>query len=103
MELRHIRYFVMAAEEGSISSAAARLNISQPAVSRQIKDLEDELGTPLFLRTSTGLALTESGELALEQAKLLLAQAGNLIKSVSKAGKKATLKIGYISTALPGF
>ena len=60
MELRHLRYFVMAAEEKNISRAAARLNISQPAVSRQIRDLETELGVPLFDRESNGLKLNEA-------------------------------------------
>ena len=68
MELRHIRYFVMAAEEKSISSAAARLNISQPAVSRQIRDLESELDVPLFERTPGGLILTDAGQVALQHA-----------------------------------
>jgi LysR family transcriptional regulator, benzoate and cis,cis-muconate-responsive activator of ben and cat genes len=58
MELRHLRYFVMAAAERNISRAAARLNISQPAVSRQIRDLEEELGVTLFERETDGLRLT---------------------------------------------
>ncbi|MDC0322818.1 LysR family transcriptional regulator, partial [Verrucomicrobiales bacterium] len=68
MELRHLRYFVMAAEEANMSRAAARLNVSQPAVSRQIKDLEEELGLPLFVREPNGLSLTEGGAAALAHA-----------------------------------
>ncbi|MEM7394971.1 MAG: LysR family transcriptional regulator, partial [Verrucomicrobiota bacterium] len=60
MELRHLRYFVMAAEEKNISRASERLNISQPAVSRQIMDLEEEFGVPLFERLRDGLELTEA-------------------------------------------
>jgi hypothetical protein len=72
MELRHLKYFVAVAEELSFSRAATRLFISQPALSRQIKDLEDELGILLFLRKSNGLTLTEAGKFFLEQAKDIL-------------------------------
>ncbi len=64
MELRRLRCFVMAAEGENISRAVARLNISQPAVSRQIKDLEEEFGVPLFERESNGLRLSSAGEVA---------------------------------------
>ena len=61
LELRHLRYFVTAAEEEQISRAAARLNIAQPALSRQIHSLEQELGVPLFERTPKGLRLSAAG------------------------------------------
>ncbi len=72
MELRHLRYFVTAAEELNISRASSRLRISQPAVSRQIHDLEDELGVELFVRESGGLRLTPAGEAFLPQARDIL-------------------------------
>ena len=61
MELRHIRYFMAAAEELNISRASRRLNVSQPAMSRLVHDLEDELGAPLFVRERFGLRLTAAG------------------------------------------
>ncbi|MFC7337122.1 LysR family transcriptional regulator [Haloferula chungangensis] len=105
MELRHLRYFVMAAAEESISRAAARLNISQPAVSRQIRDLEEELGVPLFDRESSGLSLTEAGLAALPHAQELLRRAGDLKLAMEVFGKpvRKTLRVGFIETALPGF
>lgn len=106
MELRHLRYFVMAAEEGNVSRAAARLNVSQPAVSRQIRDLEEELGVSLFERNPSGLRLTEAGETALVHAGSVLRAAGVLEESMRAfaiGGSKVSLRVGYLPTALPRF
>ena len=105
MELRHLRYFVMAAAEQSISGASARLNISQPAVSRQIRDLEEELGVVLFHRDSSGLSLTEAGQTALSHAQDLLRRAGDLKLAMHGFGNpsRKVLSVGFIETALPGF
>ena len=105
MELRHLRYFVMAAAERNISRAASRLSISQPAVSRQIRDLEAELGVTLFDRESDGLHLTDAGETALAHAKDLLRRTTDLelAMDVFKQPSKRSLRIGFIATALPGF
>ena len=105
MELRHLRYFVMAAEEANISRAAARLNVSQPAVSRRIRDLESELEVTLFDREPQGLRLTSAGEVALGHARTTLRDSTLFIDSMrafSQKGRKTTLRIGFIPTALPG-
>src|ERR1700746_2543447 len=72
MELRHLRYFVTVAEELNVSRASARLRISQPAVSRQLRDLEQELGVDLFDRRNSKLRLTPAGEAFLAHARDLL-------------------------------
>src|SRR5947207_3017739 len=72
MELRHLRYFVTAAEELNVSRASARLRISQPAVSRPLHDLEDELGVELFNRHKSGLELTPAGDTFLAQTHCAL-------------------------------
>ena len=75
MELRHLRYFVAVVEEGSLTTAAGkRLHTSQPSLSRQIRDLEDEVGADLLLRSVHGVQLTESGQAFLDHARLALAQ-----------------------------
>src|SRR3954451_5211124 len=82
MELRHLRYFVTVAEELNVSRASARLRISQPAVSRQLRDLEEELGVALFHREKSGLKLTPAGETFLAHARDLLRRSGDAVKQM---------------------
>ena len=72
MELRVLQYFVTAAEEKSITKAGKMLHVTQPTISRQIKDLEFELGTPLFIRGHHTLELTEKGKVLQEMAREIL-------------------------------
>src|SRR5438128_9994610 len=75
MELRHLRYFVAVAEAGSLSVAAERrLHTSQPSLSRQIRDLEEEIGAQLMTRTARGIELTPAGRAFLDHARLVLSQ-----------------------------
>ena len=75
MELRHLRYFIAVAEEGSLLTAAQRrLNTSQPSLSRQIRDLESEIGVKLLERQARGVALTSAGQVFLDHARLALLQ-----------------------------
>jgi LysR family hca operon transcriptional activator len=75
MELRHLRYFIAVAEAGSLTAAAARkLHTSQPSLSRQIRDLEDEVGTRLLTRRARGIELTPAGRAFLEHARSALSQ-----------------------------
>ncbi|MEM1157521.1 MAG: LysR substrate-binding domain-containing protein [Verrucomicrobiota bacterium] len=106
VELRHLNYFVMTAEEGSVNRASKRLFVSQPAVSRQIRDLEDELGVLLFFREPTGLSLTPAGEIALLHARDILMKAEGLqttLQTFASSHARHRLKVGYLPTALPGF
>src|SRR3954463_13320764 len=75
MELRHLRYFIAVAEEENVSRAALKLHVSQPGISRQIRDLEDELGFQLFERSAKSLKLTEAGKLFLTEALAVLQRA----------------------------
>ena len=68
MELRHLRYFVAAAEAENVSRAAVKLHVSQPGISRQIRDLEAEIGFPLFERSPKSLKLTEAGKVFWDEA-----------------------------------
>ena len=72
MEIRVLRYFLETAREGNITRAAERLHVTQPTMSRQLKDLEDELGTKLFIRTNYALRLTDAGMLLRNRAEDIL-------------------------------
>jgi DNA-binding transcriptional LysR family regulator len=101
MELRDLRYFVAIAQHGTVSRAAEQLHVSQPALSEQIRKLEDELGTPLFTRTSRGVLLTDAGEAFLPHARSVLAQADAAVESVHLVahGLVGTLSLGFIDSA----
>jgi len=102
MELRHLRYFVTVAEELNISRASARLRISQPAVSRQLRDLEEELRVALFHREQHGLKLTPAGEAFLAHARDLLRRSGDAVKQMAAFNRPPpeTLTVGYIAPVL---
>ena len=73
MSLSQIRYFVSVAEEGTVARASQRLYVAQPAISRQVRALEEELETPLFSRTPRGMSLLPPGRVFLEHARAILA------------------------------
>ncbi len=95
MELRHLRYFAAVAAHGSFSRAANNLHLTQPALSRQVKDLEEEIGVPLFVRGTNAVTLTEAGEVFYEEARDLLARADQAIQRVRGQAKNETLRVGY--------
>jgi DNA-binding transcriptional LysR family regulator len=105
MELRHFRYFVAAAEELSLRRAAHRLHVSQPALSLQISDLEDELGLKLFERNSRGVELTEAGRAFLLGGRRVLAAAKQAIAQAQEAakGERGRLVIGSIGPLTSSF
>ncbi len=97
MELRHLRYFVGVAETENVSRAAAKLHVSQPALSKQIRNLEDEMGFALFERTAKSVHLTRAGFTFLEHARTLLQLADQAIKEARAVanGGETELHIGY--------
>jgi LysR family hca operon transcriptional activator len=98
MELRHLRYFVAVAEEGSLTVAAKqRLHTAQPSLSRQIRDLEYEVGVPLMSRSVHGVELTAAGKAFLDHARLALAQVDAAVQAARKAAQPAreTFAIGF--------
>src|SRR6185503_15448101 len=101
MELRHLRYFVAIAEEGSFTRAAERLWVAQPGLSSQIRRLESELGVRLFVRHTRGVDLTDAGELFLERARATLAAAdvASATGSDLEAGVVGTVRLGLATEA----
>lgn len=100
MELRHLRYFVAVAEEGSFTVAAERrLHTAQPSLSRQIRDLESELGVPLLLRDSRKVTLTPAGEVFLDHARLALSQVDAACAAARRTARssKSTFSLGFLT------
>jgi DNA-binding transcriptional LysR family regulator len=100
MELRHLRYFVAVAEELHFRRAAERLHVAQPAVSEQVRKLEDELEVQLFDRTPRSVALTDAGAALLTEAYRVLRQAETARFAARSASNGPRLRIGYVPTAL---
>ena len=99
MELRHLRYFVAVAEAGSLKLAAeAKLHTTQPSLSRQIRDLEQEVGTPLFSRSARGVEMTAAGRVLLDHARVVLLQAETAVQSVRQIASptKPTFTLGFM-------
>jgi DNA-binding transcriptional LysR family regulator len=97
MELRHLRYFLAVAEERHFTRAAERLGIRQPPLSRQIRELERELGAPLFHRLTRGVELTESGALLFDDARRILDQIERTRAGVQNRarGETGQLRVGF--------
>lgn len=100
MELKQLEYFLKIADTGSINEAARWLNMSQPPLSYQLRQLEEELSVRLFERTSQGVTLTEAGKLLYDRSENLLNYARSAALEVSKVGKRRTLRIGITSTTV---
>src|ERR1700722_6715842 len=90
MELRHLRYFVAVAEQLSFTKAAQKLRLAQPSLTRQVRNLEDEIGVRLFDRSSNRLALTEEGRLFLFDSKKLLAMCAESVAAVQQMNRGET-------------
>jgi LysR family transcriptional regulator, hca operon transcriptional activator len=100
MELRHLRYFIAVADELSFTRAAQRLHTAQPSLSQQIRNLEDEVGTPLFERTRRKVELTDAGKVFLAEARLVVAQADRAVARARQVGQgRATVTIGFVPAA----
>jgi LysR family transcriptional regulator, hca operon transcriptional activator len=99
MELRHLRYFIAVVEEGGLTAAAERrLHTSQPSLSRQIRDLELEVGAALLTRTPHGVELTPAGRAFLDHARLSVAQANTAVEAARRAARpaKPTFEVGFL-------
>ncbi len=98
MELRQLRYFVAVAEDLHFGHAAQRLRIAQPALSRQIQALEEELQVQLVFRNRRRVLITPGGQVFLERARLLLSRAEDAILAAQRAGSGASgsLNLGFV-------
>ena len=102
MELRQLRYFAAVAAHGSFNRAAKELHLTQPAVSRQVQNLEEELGTALLRRTHNTVTLTAAGEQFYEEACDLLGRADQAVRRVRAQTTDATLRISYVAALMAG-
>ncbi|GAB7527413.1 LysR family transcriptional regulator [Paraburkholderia sp. 2C] len=100
MELRHLRYFIAVAETGSLTEAAEkRLHTSQPSLSRQIRDLEDQVGVELLLRSARGVELTDAGKAFIDHARLAMAQVEAAVEAARRAAQpaKSRFALGFLT------
>jgi DNA-binding transcriptional LysR family regulator len=97
MELRHLRYFLAVGEALNFTKASAQLRVAQPALSRQVQDLEDEIGVDLLRRSPRGVTLTAEGKLFLEEVRVLLRRTDESVEKVRALarGEYGELNIGY--------
>lgn len=97
MELRHLRYFLAVGEALNFTKAAAQLRVAQPALSRQVQDLEEELGVDLLVRSPRGVTLTAEGKLFLEEAREILSRTGEAMEKVRALarGEFGEIRVGY--------
>lgn len=104
IDLKLLRYFLAVADELHFGRAAARLNMSQPPLSIHIKELEQQLGTLLFIRHSRSVALTHAGTILMEESRRLLASANQALARVEQIGRGETgrIELGVIGTAMWG-
>jgi LysR family transcriptional regulator, benzoate and cis,cis-muconate-responsive activator of ben and cat genes len=102
MELRHLRYFAAVAAHGSFNRAAENLHLTQPALSRQVKNLEEELGVRLLARGKNAVTLTDVGEAFYEEARDLLARADRAMQRVRGECPNEILRIGYGPSLVAG-
>jgi DNA-binding transcriptional LysR family regulator len=100
MELRHLRYFVAVGEEQHYGRAAERLRVAQPALSRQIQDLEEEIGFKLFDRLSRGVKISVAGKLFLEDVRRILQQVNEATIRAKRvaSGQSGTLRVGFVES-----
>ncbi|SNT36346.1 transcriptional regulator, LysR family [Granulicella rosea] len=105
MELRHLRYFVAVAENKGFGVAARLLSVSQSAISEQVRDLEDEVGTALFDRSNRRIGLTAEGEQFLEDARGILRLADQAVENIQRSlrGEVGTLTIGFFTGGTGSF
>jgi LysR family hca operon transcriptional activator len=102
MELRHLRYFTAVADHGSFNKAAQMIHLTQPALSRQVKDLEAEIGVPLLVRGANVITLTPVGESFYEDARDVLARAAKAVERARGDRGKEAVRVGYIPATVDG-
>src|SRR6266481_6406308 len=100
MELRHLRYFVAVGEEQHYKRAAQRLRVAQPALSRQIQDLEEQIGFKLFDRLPRGVKLSAAGQFFREDARRILEQVNQATARAKHvaSGQSGTFRVGFIES-----
>lgn len=103
MELDQLRYFLSVAEQGSFTRAAEEVSLSQPALSRSIQRLEEELGQPLFDRQARKVVLTDAGKMLLSRAKQIVAATDDICAEICDDGQTGYVRVGAIPTIAPYF